>query len=273
MIEEGGRLGEVYGYETDGYYTAEHFNWTGNAWELKPEYADSRGKSGMTYSVFGPGALRLKTDENGEVKKVRLGNTVAPVSGGFGLNGTVKGFDFNAFFTYFLGGKIVNATKLGSSYYLGSRKNWNLNDEMSIGNRYTWIDPSNGERIIDRTYINKHGIDHAVNRLNELNAGASSFNPASVTNMPLLDWAVEDGSFLRLSNLTIGYSLPKKLANRMFISNIRIYATGYNLFCLTNYTGADPEVDTRRQTPMTPGVDYSAYPKSRTFVGGVNLTF
>ncbi len=273
LIEEGGRLGEVYGYETDGYYTAEHFNWTGNAWELKPEYADSRGKSGMTYSVFGPGALRLKTDENGEVKKVRLGNTVAPVSGGFGLNGTVKGFDFNAFFTYFLGGKIVNATKLGSSYYLGSRKNWNLNDEMSIGNRYTWIDPSNGERIIDRTYINKHGIDHAVNRLNELNAGASSFNPASVTNMPLLDWAVEDGSFLRLSNLTIGYSLPKKLANRMFISNIRIYATGYNLFCLTNYTGADPEVDTRRQTPMTPGVDYSAYPKSRTFVGGVNLTF
>ena len=48
---------------------------------------------------------------------------------------------------------------------------------------------------------------------------------------------------------------------------------GYNLHCFTKYSGADPEVDTRRSTPMTPGVDYSAYPKSRSFVGGINVTF
>lgn len=60
----------------------------------------------------------------------------------------------------------------------------------------------------------------------------------------------------------------------MFAQRIRIYATGYNLYCLTNYSGADPEVDTTsKKNPMNPGVDYAAYPKSRSFVGGINVTF
>jgi hypothetical protein len=63
------------------------------------------------------------------------------------------------------------------------------------------------------------------------------------------------------------------LTNKIKIKNLRIYATGYNVFCLTNYTGFDPEVSTRRNTPLTPGVDYSAYPKSRLLVFGVNLNF
>ena len=55
---------------------------------------------------------------------------------------------------------------------------------------------------------------------------------------------------------------------------VRIYLTGYNLFCWTNYSGADPEVDTSsKKNAMTPGIDYAAYPKSRTFVGGINVTF
>ena len=99
------------------------------------------------------------------------------------------------------------------------------------------------------------------------------YNPSSITEMPLLDWAVEDGSFLRVNNISIGYTLPKVFVNKMFMQNVRIYVTGYNLYCFTKYSGADPEVDTRRSTPMTPGVDYSAYPKSRSFVGGINVTF
>ena len=58
------------------------------------------------------------------------------------------------------------------------------------------------------------------------------------------------------------------------IQNVRIYFTGYNLLCFTNYSGYDPEVDTSsKRNPMTPGIDYAAYPKSRTFVGGINVTF
>ena len=100
------------------------------------------------------------------------------------------------------------------------------------------------------------------------------YNPASATTMQLTDYAVEKASFLRLNNITIGYSLPKTIVRRAFMQNARIYLTGYNLFCWTNYSGADPEVDTSsKKNAMTPGIDYAAYPKSRTFVGGINVTF
>ncbi len=58
------------------------------------------------------------------------------------------------------------------------------------------------------------------------------------------------------------------------MQNVRIYFTGYNLFVFTKYSGTDPEVDTSsKRNLMTPGVDYAAYPKSRSFVGGINVTF
>ena len=86
-------------------------------------------------------------------------------------------------------------------------------------------------------------------------------------------WGLEDASFLRLSSLTIGYTLPKAWTTKVRLQRVRIYATGTNLFCWTPYSGFDPEVDTRRSTPMTPNVDYSAYPKSRSWVFGINLSF
>ena len=87
------------------------------------------------------------------------------------------------------------------------------------------------------------------------------------------DWAVEDASFLRMQSATVGYTLPEDLTKKIHIRKLRLYVTGTNLFCLTKYSGYDPEVDTRRSTPLTPGVDYSAYPKSIGFVAGINLTF
>jgi len=73
--------------------------------------------------------------------------------------------------------------------------------------------------------------------------------------------------------LTLGYTVPTVLTRKLKISNLRFYATGYNVFLLTNYSGFDPEVSTRRNTALTPGVDYSAYPRSRQLVFGVNLNF
>jgi hypothetical protein len=86
-------------------------------------------------------------------------------------------------------------------------------------------------------------------------------------------WAVEDGSFLRINNLTLGYTLPSDLLSRLRMANFRIYATVNNLAVFTNYTGYDPEANTRRRTPLTPGVDYAAYPRSKTYIMGVNLSF
>ena len=271
LIEEGGRLGEVYGYKLDGFYTTEDFTWD-NGWKLK-EGRVNPTESGMKVNNFGPGSPKLKANADGKIEKERLGNTIPKITGGFGINARYKSFDLSAFFNYSLGNKIINATKLASGFYSDTKKDWNLNNEFNLSKRYTWIDPANGMDMTSKSYINEFGSDYAINRLNEINAGASIFNPASITQIPLLDWAVEDGAFLRVNNISIGYTLPKVFVQKLQMQNVRIYFTGYNLYCFTKYSGADPEVDTCRKTPMTPGIDYSAYPKSRSFVGGINVTF
>ena len=107
FIEEGGRLGEVYGYELDGFYTTDDFSWDGSKWILNENLTDPTEL--IKYNNFGPGSLKLKADEDGKFTKKRLGNTVPTVTGGFGINMRYKNFDLSAFFNYSLGNKIVLA--------------------------------------------------------------------------------------------------------------------------------------------------------------------
>ena len=86
-------------------------------------------------------------------------------------------------------------------------------------------------------------------------------------------WAIEDGSFLRLNNVTLGYSLPKKIISKVGMTQCRFYVTVNNAWIWTTYSGFDPEVSTVRGSPLTPGVDYSAYPKARSYTFGINLSF
>ena len=86
------------------------------------------------------------------------------------------------------------------------------------------------------------------------------------------DWAVEDASYLKLSNVTLGYTFPKHLIARVGLKNLRLYATGNNLLTWTKYTGFDPEVSTMK-SGLTPGVDFGAYPLSRSFIFGLNVAF
>lgn len=282
-VEEGGSLGEIWGYKTDGFFTAYdpttnpngELVLKGTSWVLR-DGVKNNSKT-ITGGTYYPGALKVVCDEEGEPLKQKLGNTVAPVTGGFGFDGTVGNFDFNLFFNYSIGNQLVNGTKLATSFYTGSAKGYNLNSDFALSNRYTWIDPETGLNLGRPTtaVINAYGgADALVARLNAINQGASIYNPAGVTTMQLTDYAVENASFLRVNNITVGYTFPKAWAKKLFAQKIRVYFTGYNLFCITGYTGADPEVDTSsKKNAMTPGIDYAAYPKSRTFVGGINVSF
>ena len=284
-VQPGGSLGEVWGFKTNGYYTVYDpatgtgdLVLNGTTWELAPGHAPDNS---VSYSSGGtvlyPGMPKFQVDENGEPIKQRLGNTIAPTTGGFGIDGRVGNFDFNIFFNYSLGNQIVNGTKLANSFFAGSSRDYNLVADFNVDNRYSWIDPATGlnlGRPSRATVAAYGGAEGLMARLNEINQGKAMWNPAATTRMPITDYAVEDADFLRLQNITVGYTLPKKWTRAIWIESIRIYFTGYNLFCFTGYDGYDPEVDTSsKRNPMTPGIDYAAYPKSRTFVGGINVTF
>lgn len=210
-----------------------------------------------------PGSLRVATDADGKPLYGKIGNVLPKFTGGFSLSGYAYGFDFAANFTYSYGNKVYNANKLeysASHTYTGAGQIRNLLDFMSLGSRWTNIDWSTGQVITDPV------------ALAEANRNTTMWSPYMTGNF-VHSWGLEDASFLRLSSLTIGYTLPKAWTTKVRLQRVRIYATGTNLFCWTPYSGFDPEVDTRRSTPMTPNVDYSAYPKSRSWVFGINLSF
>ncbi|MGM9737074.1 MAG: SusC/RagA family TonB-linked outer membrane protein [Candidatus Cryptobacteroides sp.] len=256
-VEVGQPLGNMYGYICDGRYEVSDFDYVNDKWVLKDGVADASAIIGSAY--LRPGALKLKADEDGQIRKHVIGNATPDFQGGFALSAYIKGIDLSANFTYMIGNDVYNANKVE---FTSSRKfyNRNLLESMNVDNRWTNIDWSTGELVND------------PETLAAMNAGTSMWSPC-IGNAVFTDWAVEDGSFLRLQSATIGYTLPEKITERAHIRKLRLYVTGTNLFCLTKYSGYDPEVDTRRATPLTPGVDYSAYPKSIGCVFGINLTF
>ena len=110
-------------------------------------------------------------------------------------------------------------------------------------------------------------------RVDEANAGAKVANPYAPTPV-LTDTYVEDAGFMRLSSINIGYTLATKWTKKAHISTCRFFFSASNLFCVSKYSGLDPEVDTRsKNNPLAVGVDFSAFPKSRGFNFGVNLSF
>ena len=91
------------------------------------------------------------------------------------------------------------------------------------------------------------------------------------TGSAISSFHIEDGSFLRLQKLTLGYTFPQDLTRKIRIENLKVYVQASNLFTLTNYTGYNPEVNRHVSDAMRPGEDYCSYPVSRTFSIGLSL--
>ncbi len=260
VVVPGMSMGQIWGYKSDGRYSASDFTWDGSRWVANEGVLDNSYLAG---NGWGPGAVKLENLNDDNVitaagDRTYLGCTLPKATGGFSLSGIIKGFDINANFTYTLGNKILNANKAEYTT-TGQYRYQNLLKEMDSSNRWRSIDDM-GNRITDTAL------------LDQINANTTLWSPLTGYRF-VSSYIVEDGSFLRLNSLTVGYSLPPKVLDKLHIRQLRFYVTGTNLFCLTKYTGFDPEVDTRRSTPMTPGVDYSPYPKTIGFLAGVNFTF
>jgi len=262
-VAKGGSVGQMFGYVSDGRYEVSDFSGydaTKKQWILKTGVTDCSPVVGTIL----PGSMKLKdlsgdhivTEDNLDRKIIGDANPVH--TGGFTINGRLYGFDLSAIFNWSYGNKIYNANKI--EYTSTSKYQYrNMISTMADGARWT--------------NLNADGtINNDPTELAAMNATTTMWSPYT-RKFVFSDWAVEDGSFLRLNTLTLGYTLPRRMLNAMKIQNLRVYVSGYNIFCLTKYTGFDPEVSTRRQTNLTPGVDYSAYPKSRQISVGLNLSF
>ena len=272
-LQVDGSVGDIYGYVSNGFYTSDDFasyNASTGKYTLKDGVPNNAGITGGTLR---PGMLKLVDLNDDKVidskdRKV-IGNTLPEAQGGFGLNAKYKGFDASIFFNWSYGNDVYNAGKL--QYTMFRRVTYgNLLDMMNSADRYTYIDT-------DGKYTGTAGgVVTDLAQLAQLNAGKTLWSPAGFSTtgpVVLHQWAVEDGSYIRLNNLNIGYSLPKSIISKLGMSQCRFYVTGNNLYLWTKYTGYDPEVNTNKSNALTPGLDYSSFPKSRSYTVGVNISF
>ena len=284
----GGRVGDIYGYETAGMYTTadfESYDAATGKYILKGGVANSSAVVGNTN--IRPGFLKLvdqitvdtnadgipdATDGliNADDRKV-IGNTLPKVQGGLGFNASYKGFDLSVFFNYQYGNDVYNTGKI--QYNQFRRVTYgNMLNTMNSDNRFTYID-------VEGSYTGTPGeVVTDLGQLAEMNAGKTmwSHNSYGIAGAVIHSWAVEDGSFIRLNNLSVGYSLPRSIISKAGMSRARIYVTGNNLHIWTKYSGYDPEVSTSRSSEyaaLTPGVDYSSFPRSRSYTIGVDISF
>jgi len=293
LLEVGGEVGLFYGYVYDGLYSWDEFNYlASDQYGATPKaqnvingvlvggtvvdgYEGNSGagvfsSSNSGYSTM-PGKIKLK-DLNGdgiidENDRTVIGRTTPKWQGGFGLSGQWKDFDFTANFTYMLDFDVYNANAYALSSSSSSQyKFFNVYSKFADSNRWRYTDPATGECMYKNTYI-----DGSLDTYKAINANATYWNPADVVNNVLCSYFVEDGSFIRCSDVTIGYTVPKTITQKWGISKLRAYVSAGNLFILTKYSGYDPEVDV--QSGLTPSMDYNRYPRARSFSLGLNVTF
>lgn len=241
---EGLALNSFWGYQYEGIYQSDEeaatqlYSYTKE--ELGVHAGDARYKD-----VNGDGKLN-------EDDKMVIGNPFPKVSFGLNLGADFYGVDIQLFFQGVAGNSIYNAQRQmlegdGSGYALADY----MKEKVWVG--YT---PA----------VQNAMINAGVNPYELENRNGTIPNPlGSPTNTENSTRFIEDGSYLRLKNLQIGYTFPLKWTQKFHCSRLRLYATASNLFTITGYKGYDPEVGS--------GVDYGNYPQSRTFTFGLNATF
>ena len=274
LVKVGQPIGQFFGYVYDGVYTTDDFVQNADgSYSLKDgvPYDSNRKRSDVK-----PGDMKFvpqtdATDADGnptyalstENDRAVVGNANPLFAGGLSNTFTYKGFDLSVFMSFSYGNKVWNLNKV--RYYGPYLGNMNSFSEMS--GRFTLIDPATGKETTD------------LERLAELNPNQhdktmlwslSSYNNYSVS-CPM-DLFAEDGSYLRLNTITLGYTLPKSLTRKAKIENLRFYVTLNNIHTFTKYSGYDPEVSTSGSA-INQGVDSSSFPRTKGCVIGVNMNF
>lgn len=233
----GAPVSQFYGLLWDGVYQYEDFDFDGANYVLKPTLTTNGT------STVQPGHIKYK-DLNGDRMindddKVVIGNPLPKHFGGWSNNFMYKGFDLNVFFQWSYGNDVMNANRIimESGYKYNTNQFASYQDRWSPTNTAGTLPAAKG--VIYKTYS---------------------------------DRVVEDASFLRLKTVAFGYNIPTEYLSKLKIAHVRLYFSAQNLYTWTNYSGYDPEVSVRNSA-LTTGFDYSAYPRAKTYTFGLNVTF
>lgn len=267
MTYVGAPVAQFYGWETDGLFRETDPTMrvgSRNIITNQPFSVDGEDTTYMQERAV-PGDVRYKdTDGDGELTnddKVNLGSPLPKLVYGFSINLEYKGFDLSAFFNGTIGNKILNGTKQYLYYLQGYG-----NHAKEFADRYVAEDlvkqTSSGEEIV----VLRQNLDTDIPR-----NYTGNYNRLS-------DFFIEDGSYLRLRNLVLGYTIPGKITSKVSIQRCRLYVGARNLFTLTKYTGLSPDVagkqpETEGMDILELGVDLGVYPVTRMYYFGANIAF
>lgn len=242
IAKVGEPMGLMYGAVADGLYQYSDFDQLPNGtYVLKDGIPDN----GRTRNTIQPGDMKFIDQNNdGTINSedyTVIGNGNPLHIGGMLNNFTFGDFDLSIFLQWSYGNDIVNANKL--YFEENTLQLYNFNLYASAANRWT---PENQNTNIPRARHVSPSIYHSN--------------------------IIEDGSYLRFKTISLGYQLPAKLIRRVNMKAARAYLSVQNLLTITGYSGVDPEVSTRNSA-LTPGFDWSAYPRARTVTVGLNVSF
>lgn len=193
-----------------------------------------------------------------EKDRTFLGNPEPKFSYGFNNTFTYKGFDLNIFINGVYGNKLVNMLRQD---FTDPMRNSNLLKEATGIARVELIDPSQPEEI-----WNVHVANPGSAQVQRITTSSANNNNRFSSRF------VEDGSYLRIKNIALGYTFPQKWTKKWGIENLRLYMNIQNAFTFTKYKGYDPEVGAYNYNVLLRGVDYARYPSQRIYTFGLNIT-
>jgi len=253
LVKVGKPVGLMFGYQSEGLYQVSDFDYESGEYKLK---------AGIPFNPNNkpqPGYLKLSDINNDGLitssDRTIIGNANPVGFGGLTNTFSYKAFDLSILLNWVWGNDVYNANKLANSQtHLAYRNTYEY-----FKDRWSTID-NTGNRITDPA------------QLSAINEGKTIPVYNGTQDLKFYDRMVEDGSFLRINNVSLGYTFPDNWISKVKINSLRVYVTGYNLYTFTNYSGFDPEVNSRSSNGVTPGVDFGAYPRSRSFVFGINVS-
>ncbi len=261
MFKVGQPMGVFYGYETEGIFRSEadivgHATQTGG----NVPYANRIDKTSGTWV----GDIKFKDQNNDGViddqdQKI-IGDPNPDLTFGFTNTFTWKGWELNIGLTGQIGGDVLNWARFRTE---GLASVWD-NQAASVLDRAVIgkIDPNGSDDISNLTVVK--GGENGIPRFSSLDGNG---------NNRMSDRWIEDGSYLRIQNISLAYNLPAEWAKRAFLQQAKIYVNVQNVYTFTKYSGYDPEIGSYNQSSLLQNIDRGRYPTPRTYTLGLNLTF